>query len=270
MKRTMIYIKDMDMPVDCMECKIDCKHESYRVTGRPGDCPLEEAKTGDLIRRADAIEAVRKELVCDGRHETHDKTCRFIADVLLSALPSAEAVSREEYEETDGVITIEKQSAKDVGEIKHIVIHSPNYTRYFYNESMPTSAEAVHKPDYSFEADMVKRLRQAVAVPQSEQYKKGFEDAKRAFLLEYARESENMRKRNAQLEVMLNAQKATSAEAVQVVRCKDCRWYRDTFFNSKVNPYCVKEFDEEFGALRGGITEDSFCSYGERKGGGSE
>ena len=46
----------------------------------------------DLISRADAIEAVRKELVCDGRHETHDKTCRFIADVLLSALPSAEAV----------------------------------------------------------------------------------------------------------------------------------------------------------------------------------
>ena len=51
----------------------------------------------DLIRRADAIEAVRKELVCDGRHETHDKTCRFIADVLLSALPSADAVSMEEH-----------------------------------------------------------------------------------------------------------------------------------------------------------------------------
>lgn len=52
----------------------------------------------------------------------------------------------------------------------------------------------------------------ADAVP-SEQYKKGFEDAKRAFELEYARESENMRKRNAQLEVMLNAQKAISADA---------------------------------------------------------
>ena len=50
------------------------------------------------------------------------------------------------------------------------------------------------------------------AVPQSEQYKKGFEDAKRAFLVEYARESENIRKRNAQLEVMLNAQKAISAD----------------------------------------------------------
>lgn len=48
--------------------------------------------------------------------------------------------------------------------------------------------------------------------PRGEQYKKGFEDAKRAFLVEYARESENMRKRNAQLEVRLNAQKAISAD----------------------------------------------------------
>lgn len=56
-------------------------------------------------------------------------------------------------------------------------------------------------------------LLSAEAVPQSEQYKKGFEDAKRAFLVEYARESKNMRKRKAQLEVMLNAQKAISAEA---------------------------------------------------------
>ena len=52
--------------------------------------------TGDIISRADAIEAVRKELVCDGRHETHDKTCRFIADVLLSALPSAEIPTTDE------------------------------------------------------------------------------------------------------------------------------------------------------------------------------
>lgn len=51
----------------------------------------------------------------------------------------------------------------------------------------------------------------------SEQYKKGFEDAKRAFELEYARESENMRKRNAQLEVLLNAKKAISAEPSDLV-----------------------------------------------------
>ena len=63
--------------------------------------------------------------------------------------------------------------------------------------------------------DMAIEALQAEAVPQSEQYKKCFEDAKRAFELEYARESENIRKRNAQLEVMLNAQKAISAYAEQ-------------------------------------------------------
>lgn len=56
-------------------------------------------------------------------------------------------------------------------------------------------------------------LPSAEDIQQSEQYKKGFEDAKRAILVEYARESENMRKRNAQLEVMLNIQKELSAEA---------------------------------------------------------
>lgn len=116
--------------------------ETHEIRTETHAC-VKETHDTDLISRADAIEAVRKELVCDGRHETHDKTCRFIADVLLSALPSADAV------------------------------------------------------------------------PQSEQYKKGFEDAKMAFELEYARESENMRKRNAQLEVMLNAQKEISADTVQ-------------------------------------------------------
>jgi hypothetical protein len=66
---------------------------------------------------------------------------------------------------------------------------------------------------HSWAIRILQSLPSADAVPQSEQYKKGFEDAKRAFELEYARESENMRKRNAQLEVMLNAQKAISADA---------------------------------------------------------
>lgn len=126
----MIYIKDMDMPVDCLGCRISCKHESYRVPGRPEDCPLEEAKDGDLISRADAIEAVRKELVCDGRHETHDKTCRFIADVLLSALPSAELVLQ--TPQTYGK-SINPSNAKVVG---------VDYSPYRIQTTAP-SAEAV-------------------------------------------------------------------------------------------------------------------------------
>lgn len=81
----------------------------------------------DTVYRADAIDVVMK----------HKISFTVQQDVAreIDALPSADIT------ETDGVITIEKQSAKDVGEIKHVVIHSPNYTRYFYNESMPTSAE---------------------------------------------------------------------------------------------------------------------------------
>lgn len=90
----MIYIKDMDMPVDCLACRISCKHESYLVTGRPKDCPLEEAKTGDLISRADAIEAVTAIFTTDGciyKSLSDINTHGYIVEA-LNALPSAEAV----------------------------------------------------------------------------------------------------------------------------------------------------------------------------------
>ena len=71
-----------------------------------------------------------------------------------------------------------------------------------YGKSInPSNAEVVE--DY---------IRRSDGVPQSEQYKKGFEDAKRAFELEFAREAESIAKRNAQLEVMLNIQKELLAE----------------------------------------------------------
>lgn len=87
-------------------------------------------------------------------------------------------------------------------------------------------------------------------ISQSEKYKKGFEDAKRAFLLEYTRESENMQKRNAQLEVMLNAQKAISADTEQVVYCKDCVNRGDIF--------CP--IDEVYT-----VNDNDYCSYGVKK-----
>lgn len=59
--------------------------------------------------------------------------------------------------------------------------------------------------------DIISSLPSAEA--SSDLYKRGFEDAKRAFLVEYAKESENMLKRNAQLEVMLNAYKAILSDA---------------------------------------------------------
>ena len=89
----------------------------------------------DYISRADAIETVCRTRCGDKAKGCPAHSCLVIEE--FDALPSADAVSREEYEETDGVIKIKKQSAKEVGEIEHIVVCSPNYTRYFYNESMP-------------------------------------------------------------------------------------------------------------------------------------
>ena len=38
-----VYIKDMDMPIDCLGCRIIlCEKESYLKSGRPNDCPLTE------------------------------------------------------------------------------------------------------------------------------------------------------------------------------------------------------------------------------------
>ena len=103
--------------------------------------------------------------------------------------------------------------------------------------------------------DIISALPSADAVP-SEQYKKGFEDAKRAFLVEYARESKNMRKRNAQLEVMLNAQKAMSVDAVQVVRCKDCRYQ----IKEKGIMWCSHE-----DGVCGDAPDNFYCAYGEKE-----
>ena len=108
----------------------------------------------------------------------------------------------------------------------------------------------------------IKALPSADAVPQSEQYKKGFEDAKRAFLVEYARESENMRKRNAQLEVMLNAQKAISADSVKVVRCKDCKWWGGNKNTEHNNHICNRALNQDVDYW---TRADDFCSYGERR-----
>lgn len=88
----MIYIKDMEMPVDCLACRISCRHETYQVIGRPEGCPLEEAKTGDLISRADAIEAVHGACNYCDTCDLKDIGCSQIQ--ALSALPSAEAVQR--------------------------------------------------------------------------------------------------------------------------------------------------------------------------------
>ena len=51
---------------------------------------------------------------------------------------------------------------------------------------------------------------------------------------------------------------APSVDAVEVVRCKNCDWYRDEE-RICVNPHCTKSY---YGCR---VREDHYCSYGERK-----
>ena len=48
-------------------------------------------------------------------------------------------------------------------------------------------------------------------------------------------------------------------DAAEVVRCKDCDWYRPHEDGICVNPHCTKSF---YGCR---VRTDHFCSYGERR-----
>ncbi len=79
----------------------------------------------------------------------------------------------------------------------------------------------------------------APTIEPSEQYKKGFEDAKRAFELEYAREN-------------------LLADKVEVVRCKDCIHRIDR--RSDLGHFMCEMF---YG--QGDVSDENFCQWGERK-----
>ena len=61
----------------------------------------------------------------------------------------------------------------------------------------------------------------------------------------------------AMLKVMINNQ--PTVDAVEVVRCKDCKHSRVASFGER---YCNRDKTVELGELK----EDDFCSYGEKKG----
>lgn len=101
----MIYIKDMDMPVDCLACRISCKHESYMAPGRPADCPLEEAKDGDLISRDDAI----REL--NGACSTWEDDAKV--QEIVMAIPSAEQVAGKLNNPCDSLLKADSDECKE-------------------------------------------------------------------------------------------------------------------------------------------------------------
>lgn len=51
-----------------------------------------------------------------------------------------------------------------------------------------------------------------------------------------------------------------TADVVEVVRCKDCKWWKSIFsWNGKEHKVCVRESTEP------SRESDDYCSYGERK-----
>lgn len=58
--------------------------------------------------------------------------------------------------------------------------------------------------------------------------------------------------------ILLDENQTPTADVVEVVRCKDCKYFVRNVFNQTA---CNRTFDM-FGML-----EDDFCSYGERKDG---
>ena len=59
--------------------------------------------------------------------------------------------------------------------------------------------------------------------------------------------------------VRRHIENAPTVDAVEVVRCKDCDWYREHEDGICVNPHCTKSF---YGCR---VRTDHFCSYGERR-----
>lgn len=153
-----------------------------------------------------AIEALKREPSEDGTLEIKVEDATKVGRVLISDDKHRGGLYYPDEDEPQGV------SFENDTEIK-------SYSKDSDLISRADAIRVVEKNSYRMAGLTEVKLKceieavpSAEAVPQSEQYKKGFEDAKRAFLVEYARESENMRKRNAELEVRLNAQKAISAD----------------------------------------------------------
>ena len=61
-----------------------------------------------------------------------------------------------------------------------------------------------------------------------------------------------LRKTSRYFSIKFDIEEAPTVDAVEVVRCKDCKWYE--------NAFCYHH-----GQKCLGVDRDHFCSYGERK-----
>ena len=57
---------------------------------------------------------------------------------------------------------------------------------------------------------------------------------------------------------------APTVDAVEVVRCKDCKWYKEGKYLAP-NKFCYRLKDRSGEHIGYNFSDDDFCSYGERK-----
>ena len=58
--------------------------------------------------------------------------------------------------------------------------------------------------------------------------------------------------------------KQSAVDAVEVVRCKDCKWYKVSKLLAP-DKFCFRLKDKKGDILGYNFTPDGFCSYGERE-----
>ncbi|MGN1134715.1 MAG: hypothetical protein ACI4SF_00670 [Oscillospiraceae bacterium] len=56
-----------------------------------------------------------------------------------------------------------------------------------------------------------------------------------------------------------------AADVVEVVRCKDCKWYKESKLLAP-NKFCFRLKDRNGDPIGYNFAPDEFCSFGERKG----
>lgn len=61
---------------------------------------------------------------------------------------------------------------------------------------------------------------------------------------------------------------APTVDAVEVVRCKDCKYYRESKVWEGIN-FCFRLRGSDGEPVGYNFCDDDFCSYGERKGDGN-
>lgn len=201
----------------------------------------------DLISRADAIEAIASLDETDGTVKVF--TGRQVNEI-LSALPSAETPTESTNTPTDTpTVLISKEDAIDT------ICKEWCYV---------TFANCPHADD-GFRCDGCDDVEAINALPSAEAEPTVIRSRTLMPTKDFKEWAKRIRETNPNAVVIPCDAEVVSAEAVQVVRCKDCVYFHNgDCYNGN---FPIKG---DLANVYFDMKETDFCSYGERKGGDSE